>query len=122
MRYEVERIDVWPAVKIGFFLGAVLGFLVGAFWAGLLVLVSGLASVIIPEEVGRGFLAVPAAAGIMIPVVMMLFQAIVWALLAAVGTLVYNVLSGWVGGLVLNLTSAASPGQEGNRSLDVGSG
>lgn len=123
MRYELERVDVWPAVKIGFFLGAVLGFLVGALWAGVLMLVSGLASMVVPEDVGRGLFAIPAAAGIMIPIVMTLFQGIVWAFLAAVGTLIYNVLSGWVGGLVLRLTPLdANPRQEENRSLHVGSG
>ena len=104
MRYEIERIEVWPAVKIGFFVGAALGFLIGAAWAGLFVLISGLASMVVPEEVGRGLFAIPAAAGMMIPFVTTLVQGLLWALLAAIGVFIYNLLSRWVGGLVLHLT------------------
>ena len=109
MRYEIHKIDVWPAVRMAFFLSALLGFLLGLASSMVFLLFSGLLRTVLPGEV------VGQAGSVLAPLTILL--TLVWApvygafgaLLATLGVFLYNLIIRWTGGITVRLKEMPSP-------------
>lgn len=100
MKYELKRISVWSVIKISFLINLVLGFLVGIFYAFMLMLITMMPMYYMSDELGSGFPA--ALSGIMLiilPILMAGIMSVMNTILAAIATLVYNLSAKLVGGL-----------------------
>jgi len=107
MTYELKRISVWSVAKISFVIGAVFGLVIGFFiWmaAGLL---GTLPLSDMPGEMGGGrFLG---AMGAIAPFFLAVFYGVVSMIANAIMTAIYNVFSGFFGGIEVNLVAQAPP-------------
>ena len=112
MRYEIYRVDIWPVVRVAFFLSALLGFLIGLVGSMMLYLFSGLVRTILPYEVAGP--TGPWVAPLM--VLMSLGWAPIYgsvgAMLAATGVLLYNWITHWIGGITVHLKDVEVPRTE----------
>ncbi|KPK99671.1 MAG: hypothetical protein AMJ91_06885 [candidate division Zixibacteria bacterium SM23_73_3] len=130
MTYEVKRIDVWSVVKIAFILGGIFGLLAGILYAMMLAMIGGFLS-----QLGGEFGAMPGltgAVGIVTIFFMVLFYAVVGAVITAIFTWMYNLLAKGMGGIRFNLeqektkvviqplqkTEAESEGMLGNQKYE----
>jgi len=130
MTYEVKRIDVWSVVKIAFILGGIFGLLAGILYAMMLAMIGGFLS-----QLGGEFGAMPGltgAVGIVTIFFMVLFYAVVGAVITAIFTWIYNLLAKGMGGIRFNLeqektkvviqplqkTEAESEGMLGNQKYE----
>lgn len=112
MRYQLKRIDTWSAVKITFLIAGVLGFVVGALYAVLITLMASFVGMVgmsegMPDEMGyfvgaTGFIAVVAW------IVLTVLYAVLGALVVALGTWLYNLLAGAMGGVTMTLETEPS--------------
>ena len=101
MSYEIQRIEIWPVVKIAFFVCAILGFLPGIVASLFLWVFSNLIGTVIPVEMGTisGF---PPAMLMMGAILAPVYGAI-GAVFAGIAAALYNLLARWIGGVELNL-------------------
>ncbi|MCY3713872.1 MAG: DUF3566 domain-containing protein [Gemmatimonadetes bacterium] len=107
MRYELKRIDPWSACKITFLIAGAVGFVIGALYAVAITLMAsfiGMAGMSegMPDEMGyivgaTGLIAVVAW------IVLTLLYAVLGALVVSLGTWLYNLLAGAMGGVTMTL-------------------
>lgn len=107
MRYELKRIDPWSACKITFLIAGAVGFVIGAIYAVAITLMAsfiGMAGMSegMPDEMGyivgaTGLIAVVAW------IVLTLLYAVLGALVVSLGTWLYNLLAGAMGGVTMTL-------------------
>lgn len=112
MRYELKRIDPWSACKITFLIAGAVGFVIGALYAVAITLMAsfiGMAGMSegMPDEMGyivgaTGLIAVVAW------IVLTLLNAVFGALVVLLGTWLYNLLAGAMGGVTMTLEPSPS--------------
>ena len=106
MRYEVRRIDIFSAVKIGFVLSAVTGFLFAIayalFFSFFVALFAGIPG--FEETAGVSAVAGGAVLVILSPVVAAIFG-ILGAIKIAILAWVYNMIAAGFGGVMVRLRS-----------------
>lgn len=104
MRYEVKSIGVWALIKITFFLSLALGFLLGLFYAIVIIpivtAVGGLAGM-----GGSAFEEMPSVGvlAIILPIMFALFAAVFNSLLVMILAAVYNLIARLLGGMEMHL-------------------
>jgi hypothetical protein len=110
MQYEVRQIDIFSAVKIGFVLSAVTGFLFAlayalffSFFMALFTGVPGFEEMAGPSAVAGGAILV-----ILSPVVAAIFG-IIGAIKIAILAWVYNMVAAGFGGVKVRLSSTEEP-------------
>lgn len=109
MKYEVKRISVWSAVKITFFLSLVLGFLLGIFYALLLIPIA-----MLPMDAGYGEFGseFPVAIGtgliVLMPIICAIFMTIGNTIGVVIATWLYNLIARLAGGLEYDLVEVKS--------------
>ena len=111
MRYQLKRIDPWSACKITFLIAGAVGFVIGALYAVAITLMASFMGMVgmsegMPDEMGyivgaTGLIAVVAW------IVLTILYAVLGALVVSLGTWLYNLLAGAMGGV--NLTFEAMP-------------
>jgi hypothetical protein len=105
MTYEIKKIDVWSVVKIAFILYAILGLIIGLFYAVILTMLGGIISQLgeLGGEFGQmtGFFT--GAVGIVMAFFMALFYAVIGAIFTAIFVWLYNILAKLTGGIRFNL-------------------
>ena len=111
MRYQLKRIDPWSACKITFLIAGAVGFVIGALYAVAITLMASFMGMVgmsegMPDEMGyivgaTGLIAVVAW------IVLTILYAVLGALVVSLGTWLYNLLAGAMGGV--NLTFEALP-------------
>jgi hypothetical protein len=104
MHYEIQRIELWPVVKIAFFVCAVLGLFPGIVVSLFLWGFSNLLRAVMPGEMGdlSGF---PPAMLMMGAILAPIYGAI-GAVFAGIAAALYNLLARWIGGVELSLMPA----------------
>jgi hypothetical protein len=101
MTYEIKKIDVWSMVKIAFILGGIFGLFAGIMYAMMLTMIGGFLS-----QMGGEFGGIPGltgAVGIITIFFMVLFYAVVGAVITAIFTWIYNQLARGMGGIRFHL-------------------
>jgi len=101
MSYELQRIEIWPVVKIAFFVCAILGFLPGIVASLFLWVFSNLIGTVMPGEMGAisGF----SPAMLMMGAILAPVYGAIGAVFAGIAAALYNLLARWIGGVELNL-------------------
>ena len=103
MKYELQRISVWSAVKIAFVLNLLFGFLIGILYAFFLMVMAALPAAVMGEEAEKIFPAFAGVAALFLPFFFAFLYGIIGAIAAAIGTFIYNVLVKMTGGLEFEL-------------------
>jgi hypothetical protein len=118
MHYEIQRIELWPVVKIAFFVCAILGFFPGIAVSLLLWALSNAMGTFLPGEVGDLSDFPPAM--LMLGAILAPIYGAIGAGVAGIAAALYNLLARWIGGLELRLKSVQEeagpviePAQEG---------
>ncbi len=111
MRYEIKRVEIWPIVKIVLIVSLLFGFFMGLINAAFFLLVDA-----ITQTVNSiGFDNVQTFDGsfiVFILIMSTLSVAFLSTFAAVVVTVIYNILSGWLGGLVVDLEAVNESDQE----------
>jgi hypothetical protein len=116
MKYELKRIDLWSVIKIVFMISLVLGFVLTLFYASLLRFVSTFMGTfggndfnqIMPSNgIMTGFLILFGTFGI----------AVIYTFIAAIAIILYNLMAGWGGGVVLFFASLEADPQSQNSHI-----
>jgi hypothetical protein len=102
MKFELKRVDVWSATKMGFFLNGFLGLLFGLFYALILTMVG---SMIEPLSGGEfeSLGALTGAFGIFFAIILAIFSAVSGGITVAVLAWIYNLFARWIGGIEMDL-------------------
>ena len=104
MKYELSRIEIWPVVKIVFFLSLLLGFFIGILYAGMFLMMDMFSNVALESgfddysSFGSGFVVI-------LLIGCTLGFSFLYTLGAMIGVVFYNVLAGSIGGLRFDLQS-----------------
>ena len=112
MECELRRIPLVPLIKVVFFVFLLLGFIMGIFYAMVILsMVSVMGSAldfgerqVFDEFSGLGFIGV-----IFMGFFMGIFSAVMSAIFSAIGAACYNLLAGWLGGVKLELHGGIQP-------------
>jgi hypothetical protein len=101
MKYELRRIRIWSAIKVGFFIWGMLGFLFGIYMALMMpVLINLLGSLgTFPADIGD----VGPVALMFLPFLYSIMGAAAGTLATAVVAGFYNLVSSIIGGLEFDL-------------------
>jgi len=101
MKYELKRIGIWSAIKIGFLIWGLLGFLFGIYMALMMpVLITMLGSLgTFPGDLD----AVTPVALIFLPFMYSFMSAVVGSILSAIVAGFYNLISRLMGGIEVDL-------------------
>lgn len=108
MRYVIKKIPYWGFVKISVFINFIFGFLIGLIYAFFFGLMMGAVRNLpgVAEEMGG---AEPMAFGVMMilmPIIFAFGSAFFNTILGVILVFFYNILSGFIGGLELDLEPA----------------
>lgn len=96
---ELKKIGVFSLAKIEAVLGAVIGFIVGIIWALIARVFMGFAEMArapVSREFGMFF-------GVAAIVILPLLYAVIGFIGGAIVAFLYNVISGWIGGIEVEL-------------------
>lgn len=99
MKLELKKISVWAAVKVSFVLNLMLGFIVGIFYAFLLLLLSSLPMSMMGDDTPRMFSAFAGVAAIFLPFFFAFFLGVVYTIIVAISVIAYNLVVKLTGGL-----------------------
>ncbi len=99
MRYELKRIEIWPAIRIIFIISLILGFFLGLFYAFLFSLIGKAAEPF--AEFGTEFTDMGVAGSIAVIIVVMFFLTTVNLMVGALFIAIYNLLASAFGGFVV---------------------
>ena len=104
MHYEIQRIEIWPVVKVAFFVCAILGFLPGIVVSLFLWGFSNLLRTVMPGEMGdlSGF----SPAMLMMGAILAPLYGTIGGVFAGISAVLYNLLARWIGGVELCLMPA----------------
>lgn len=109
MKLELKRISLWATIKISFIINLVLGFIVGCFYALMLVAISAMPSAFQNNEFEQ-FSGVFGAVALLMPFFFAFMMAIVNTILAFIMVVVYNFSARMMGGLELEFAKVDEPG------------
>jgi len=101
MKYELKRIRVWSAIKVGFFIWGLIGFLGGLYMAMMMPILMKFMEAFGPMS--EDFGAVGPLALIFLPILYSLMAAVAGTVLTAIVAGFYNLISSIMGGLEVSL-------------------
>lgn len=102
MRYELKSLGIWSFVKVSFFLHLVIGFVLGLFYAAMLMMVFAVASSAPLDEISSlpfDLGAVGPLMMIILPIVMAVGGAVFGTLFGVLVVVVYNLIARMAGGV-----------------------
>lgn len=103
MTYEVKRLDLLSVFKVSFLVYLVVGFLIGIFYALIIVKMMTAFSPLFENEMFEGFGQIGIMGAFMLALFMAIFMAVIWSILTVIAAGIYNVLCSFVGGLRLEM-------------------
>jgi len=101
MKYELKRIRVWSAIKVGFFLWGLIGFLGGLYMAMMMPFLMQFMESFGPMADGIG--SVGPIALVFLPILYSLMAAVMGTVLTAIVAGFYNLISSLLGGIEVSL-------------------
>ncbi len=109
MKLELKRISLWTTIKISFVVNLVLGFVLGCFYAFLLVAISSMPSAAFRDSELEQFSGMFGAVALFVPFFFAFMMAIVNTILAFIMVVVYNFSARMMGGLELEFAKVDEP-------------
>lgn len=109
MIYQIKKINAWSVMKISFVIFAVLGLIVGLFYAIFFAFVGQMMDFAGPGEFGRmsGFFS--GIMGFFVAIFLAIFYAVFGSLMTALFAGLYNLLARGLGGIEIQLEPRESP-------------
>ena len=98
-RIEFKKIELWSLFKIAFFLYALIGLIVGLFYAVFMLIAGGLEMAFLEEEDFAGFGLIGGIFGIILAPFFAVLYGAMGAVFITIGGWIYNVVAGIGGGL-----------------------
>jgi len=112
MKREVQRIEPWSMVRVGFFVGLLAGFLLGLLEALLFKSLSGTGqSSVLPPGAGE-LISLTGGGIILLAITMSLFCSLSFALCGALGAVFYNWAARLFGGVEITTDETAAAHEE----------
>jgi hypothetical protein len=102
MRRELQRIEPWSAVRVGFFLGIPAGFLFGLLEAAFLKTMTGQGATLPPEANALGDLS--GGSVFMMALMMSVMCSLLFALTGGIGAMIYNLIARLFGGVEVRIS------------------
>ncbi|MBN1997806.1 DUF3566 domain-containing protein [candidate division KSB1 bacterium] len=102
MQHEIKRFNLWSVVKIVFIISLLVGFVFSLIYAGLLQMMTLLTS----NFGGEDFVHMMPTGASMFFIVVVFFTiafAVFYTIFAAFAVVLYNIIAGWAGGIVVEL-------------------
>ncbi len=112
MKLELKRISLWATIKISFVVNLVLGFVLGCFYAFLLVAISSLPSAAFRSSELEQFSGMFGVVALFVPFFFAFMAAIFNTILAFILVVVYNFSARMMGGLELEFIRIDEPGTQ----------
>lgn len=103
MTYEIKRFDLLSVFKVSFLIYLVLGFLLGLFYGLILMKMIASFSPFMENQMFEGMINISAAGMFFMVVFMAVLMAVIWAVLTVIAAALYNVLTGALGGIKVEL-------------------
>ena len=116
MKYELKRIGVWSAIKIGFFMWGLLGFLSGIYVAlmmPVLLRMAGALGTMSGDMDGFGPIAL-----FILPILYSIISVAVGTILTIILTAFFNLICSFLGGIEMELKEEAIQPLELPKSTD----
>ena len=108
MRYEIQRVEIWPIVKLVLIISLLFGFFMGLLNAGFVLLVDTMSR----TAAHVGFQDVQSF-GASFALFVLMFSTVFIAILSTVAAMIltafYNLIAAWVGGLVVDIEPLETP-------------
>lgn len=105
MKLELKRISLWATIKISFLINLVFGFVVGCFYALLLLMISSMPSAAFRDSEFDQLSSMFGVLAIFVPFFVAFFAAIINTIFAFILVVVYNFSARTMGGLELDFAS-----------------
>ncbi|MFH1861181.1 MAG: DUF3566 domain-containing protein [bacterium] len=109
MMYEIKRLDLLSVFKVSLLVYLIIGFLLGILYALLLVGMMSALSPLVDDTVLRELGSLGAMGAMMLALFMSVIFAVLWSVLTVIAAGIYNVISGWLGGIKLELEAPPMP-------------
>ena len=109
MQYEIKRLDLLSVFKISFLIYLVLGFVIGIFYALILTQMLAVFSSFMNDQAFQGIAKLTGPGLIFMALVLAVFMAVLWSILTVIAAAIYNLLSGAVGGIKVELQTPPAP-------------
>ena len=107
MTYEVKRFDLLSVFKVSFLIYLAVGFLIGIFYALIIVKMMTAFSPLLESEMFEGFGQIGMMGAMMMALFMAIFMAVIWSIITVIAAGIYNVLCSFVGGVKLELDAVS---------------
>ncbi len=109
MQYEIKRLDLLSVLKVSFLINLVLGFLIGIFYALILTQMMAVFSSFMDDQALSGIAKLTGPGLIFMALFLAVFFAIFWSIMLVIAAAIYNLLSGAVGGIKVELQTPPAP-------------
>ena len=109
MIYQIRRVNVWSLMKVTFVIFAVLGLIVGLFYAIFFAFMGQMMELGGPSELSRMSGLFSGIMGIFVGLFLAIFYAVFGSLMTAFFAGLYNLLARGFGGIELHLETQEAP-------------
>jgi hypothetical protein len=109
MQYEIKRLDLLSVFKISFLIYLVIGFLIGIFYSLILTQMMAMFSSFMDDQAFQGIAKLTGPGLIFLALFLAIFIAVMWSILTVIAAAIYNLLSGAVGGIKVELQTPPAP-------------
>jgi len=109
MIYQIRRVNVWSLMKVAFVIFAVLGLIVGLFYAIFFAFMGQMMELGGPSELSRMSGLFSGIMGIFVGLFLAIFYAVFGSLMTAFFAGLYNLLARGFGGIELHLETQEAP-------------
>lgn len=103
MPYEVKRFDLLTVFKVSFLVYLVVGFLLGILYGLVLVQILSTMGPLLDNPMFSDFGHMGFTAALTMALFMAIFMAVIWSVVTVIAAGIYNVVTGWVGGIRVEL-------------------
>lgn len=107
MQYEVKKIDTWSVVRIVFIISLVAGFFLSLLYVLFLSVLGSFISNWGGTELGESLRPFGGVAAMFMVIFLTVMIAVIYSIMAAVITSLYNFLSKWAGGILVDIESTS---------------
>ncbi|MCX6641237.1 MAG: DUF3566 domain-containing protein [bacterium] len=105
MTYEIKRLDLLSVFKISFLVYLVVGFLFGLFYGLFILRMITAITPLLETDLFKGLGDIGVGGIFMMAIFMAFFGAGISSIFTVIGAAIYNVCTGWVGGLKIQIES-----------------
>jgi len=101
---ELKKVDVWSVVKIAFILSFFLGLVFGIIYLIVMFTISQFAGVL-GQGIETEALRFGGLIGFFVVIFIAVFTSVFYTIISAILTALYNLISGWTGGIRVTLST-----------------